>query len=282
MAETLKNMISGTQIKKIAAARGINPGIIERDYVLSKVLVGLSKQQRFQDNLSFKGGTALKKLFFSEWRYSEDLDFTSVEPMSPIAIMKIFIAAGSVCRKEIGLDIHAQGLNWPSEGDQKYPGYVGLKLNYTGPLAKASGIKNVIKVDLTQDEPIIGKTETKRIISIYPDDPEASIKSYSLEEIMAEKMRSILERGKSRDYFDVWKLLKLYSSRMSQPEVTRIFLKKCDHKQLKFNSPEDFVTKKRTELARSYWKRGLAHQMKDLPKFDFAMKELRGFLEVLF
>jgi len=275
-------MISATQIKKIAANHGINPGIIERDYVLSKILVGLSRQQRFQDSFIFKGGTALKKLFFFEWRYSEDLDFTLLEPMSPITIKKIFVAAGSVCRKDIGLDIQAQGLNWPSKGDQKYPGYVGLKLSYTGPLAKASGIKNVIKVDLTQDEPIIGNTEIKKILLIYPDDLDASIKSYSLEEIMAEKMRSILERGKSRDYYDAWQILKLHSSGMSRPELIRIFLKKCEHKQLKFDSPEDFLVKKRVELARSYWKRGLAHQLHDLPVFDIALKELRGLLGELF
>jgi uncharacterized protein len=275
-------MISATQIKKIAAKHGINPGIIERDYVLSKVLFGLSIQQRFQENFVFKGGTALKKLFFPEWRYSEDLDFTLLEPMRPIAVKKVLTAAGSACRKEVGLDIQAQGLNWPSEGDQTFPGYIGLKLSYTGPLAKASGIKNVIKVDLTQDEPIVGERETKKMISVYPDDPDASIKSYSLEEIMAEKMRSILERGKSRDYYDVWQLLKLHSSGMSYPEILRIFMKKCTHKYVEFASPEDFLKEKRTELARSYWKRGLAHQMTDLPDFDVAMKELRDLLEELF
>ena len=37
-----------------------------------------------------------------------------------------------------------------------------------------------------------------------------------------------------------------------------------------------------TELVRSYWSRGLAHQMKDLPKFDVALKELRTLIARLF
>ena len=74
-------MLSETEIKKIAAKAGVDPGIIERDYVLTKILGSLSQQQVFQDNFVFKGGTAIKKLFFPEWRFLEDLDFTLIQPL---------------------------------------------------------------------------------------------------------------------------------------------------------------------------------------------------------
>ncbi len=44
--------------------------------------------------------------------------------------------------------------------------------------------------------------------SNYPDIRRYRAVVYSLEEILAEKIRSILQRGKSRDYYDVWMLLK--------------------------------------------------------------------------
>ena len=272
-------MISSTQVKKIAANYGINPGIIERDYILGKVLIGLSKQPQVQETFVFKGGTALKKLFFSHWRYSEDLDFTLIKPLNPMAIKRVFDDSCRICHKDVGLEIKAHRITLPSAGNPKYPGYVGLKLSYTGPLAKASGIKNVIKIDITQDETIIGDIRDVKIIQFYPDDEEATIKSYSLEEITAEKLRSILERGKSRDYYDVWQLLKAEGSRMVFREVVRILKEKCAHEKVKFDSPDDFLSETRIEQARGFWKRGLAHQMKDLPDFDVTMKELRRLLD---
>lgn len=48
---------------------------IEKDYVLSWILIGIAKSKMY-DILSFKGGTALKKFYFPDYRFSEDLDFT--------------------------------------------------------------------------------------------------------------------------------------------------------------------------------------------------------------
>jgi len=52
---------------------------IERDYVLSWMLAGMSANERLRSVLVFKGGTALKKCYFGEYRFSEDLDFTAKE-----------------------------------------------------------------------------------------------------------------------------------------------------------------------------------------------------------
>jgi predicted nucleotidyltransferase component of viral defense system len=55
---------------------GIPWEILERDYVLSWLLAGISHVEALQDTLVFKGGTALKKCFFGNYRFSEDLDFS--------------------------------------------------------------------------------------------------------------------------------------------------------------------------------------------------------------
>ena len=49
--------------------------VLERDYCLSWFLVGLSRSP-LKERLLFKGGTALKKCYFPDYRFSEDLDFT--------------------------------------------------------------------------------------------------------------------------------------------------------------------------------------------------------------
>jgi len=46
--------------------------VLERDYCLAWFLVGLS-QSKLHDLLIFKGGTALKRCHFGDYRFSEDL-----------------------------------------------------------------------------------------------------------------------------------------------------------------------------------------------------------------
>ena len=52
---------------------------MEQDYVLSWVLFGMASVEELRKNLAFKGGTALKKIYFGNYRFSQDLDFTCLE-----------------------------------------------------------------------------------------------------------------------------------------------------------------------------------------------------------
>jgi predicted nucleotidyltransferase component of viral defense system len=51
--------------------------VIEKDYAISYILAGIASQSILNEILIFKGGTALKKLFFGDYRFSEDLDFSA-------------------------------------------------------------------------------------------------------------------------------------------------------------------------------------------------------------
>ena len=57
---------------------GVPWEVLERDYLLSWVLAGISRVELLRENLIFKGGTALKKCWFGDYRFSEDLDFSGV------------------------------------------------------------------------------------------------------------------------------------------------------------------------------------------------------------
>ena len=53
--------------------------VIERDYLLSWVLAGISAVPELRETFVFKGGTAIKKCYFGDCRCSEDLDFSGQE-----------------------------------------------------------------------------------------------------------------------------------------------------------------------------------------------------------
>jgi hypothetical protein len=61
--------------------RRVPEAVLERDYCLSWFLVGLSKTPLIEI-LAFKGGTAIKKCYIPDYRFSEDIDFTLREAVS--------------------------------------------------------------------------------------------------------------------------------------------------------------------------------------------------------
>ena len=72
-------MISLPELRKISRERKLALDLIEKDYAIGWILFGISSSS-LSDELVFKGGTALSKVYFPlGWRLSEDLDFTISE-----------------------------------------------------------------------------------------------------------------------------------------------------------------------------------------------------------
>ena len=69
-------MIKPGEIQKKATQVGVRDQQIEKDYVLSWILWGIANHEQLSKILVFKGGTVLKKVYFEDYRFSEDLDFT--------------------------------------------------------------------------------------------------------------------------------------------------------------------------------------------------------------
>lgn len=69
------NMIDYFQIQRIASKKWLSEDIIEKGYFIELLLFYLSSNITFKNNSVFRGGTALKKIYFPDYRFSEDLDF---------------------------------------------------------------------------------------------------------------------------------------------------------------------------------------------------------------
>jgi len=66
-------------VREVAAQRGISAVMVEKDFWVSWTLAVLFAHQEFSDQLVFKGGTSLSKVFSVIERFSEDIDL-SVSP----------------------------------------------------------------------------------------------------------------------------------------------------------------------------------------------------------
>lgn len=69
-------MIKPGEIQNKARESGVRDQQIEKDYVLSWILQGISQHEELSKAIVFKGGTVLKKIYFEDYRFSEDLDYT--------------------------------------------------------------------------------------------------------------------------------------------------------------------------------------------------------------
>ncbi len=58
-----------------------SPIMVEQDLIISRALVSIFSDDFLRENLAFRGGTALHKLFLQpQPRYSEDIDLVQIKP----------------------------------------------------------------------------------------------------------------------------------------------------------------------------------------------------------
>lgn len=69
-------MIDRAELLQLAENLGLQPQVVEKDYVLGWLLAGIRANAQLGNHWVFKGGTCLKKFYFETYRFSEDLDFT--------------------------------------------------------------------------------------------------------------------------------------------------------------------------------------------------------------
>ena len=68
-------MINQNRLRVLTRELGVRQGYAEKNYVSSWLLWGIFTSN-YGENLLFKGGTTLSKLYFPQsWWFSEDLDF---------------------------------------------------------------------------------------------------------------------------------------------------------------------------------------------------------------
>ncbi|MBS3159359.1 nucleotidyl transferase AbiEii/AbiGii toxin family protein [Candidatus Woesearchaeota archaeon] len=258
-------MISLNELKRIAAKQRIALSVVEKDYALTWVLYGLSKTE-FKKYFVFKGGTAIRKIYFPDWRYSEDLDFTLPKKFNDEELREVIDKINIFLTEMAGITLNIKSLH-------SNPEYAQIKIQFLGPLNN----KNTIKLDLSFNEPIILTPKNKDIHSEYSDKEKRSLLVYPLEEILAEKIRSILQRAKTRDYYDVWKILKLHHDKINVDLLYEVLIKKCQAKKLDFNK-DNLFSSERIKPAQEYWEKSLAHQVNAVPDFQTVVNESKSLI----
>lgn len=251
-------MIDRRELLEKARERNLTLGIIEKDYVLGWLLFGLSTVKE----LIFKGGTALSKIHFPWiWRLSEDLDFVYEKDFRDI--IKVLPRIFDFIEKLSGIKLVLKNQHSNLE-------YLQVKIQYEAMLGK-----NWIKIDITRETPI-DKISNHKLSQTYSDYPSFKVMVESIEEIGAEKIRSLVERKKCRDYYDVWQLMKL---KPHKAKLKTLLVKKFRYKEIDVKGFEDIFPKNLSEILEGYWLRELGRLIHPVPEMEKVLNELRNHLE---
>jgi len=256
-------MIRQAEIQQIARKQGVRDAQIEKDYILSWILTGVAHNRQLSETLVFKGGTVLKKFFFADYRHSEDLDFTLLDSTKTNAeIKEAFQSSFEYIKEASNIDMSIIDYNEHETGN------INFYINNIGPLG---GTGKRVKVDISKDELLKFDIEERKLFATYSDHIACVLKCYSLKEVMAEKLRSLLSRQQPRDFYDLW-----YLSEYGNLEIEDCLPEYEEKARYKGLNPDNLAERIEQLLPtfKKRWSGSLGEQIKELPPFEQISREL--------
>ena len=149
-----------------------------------------------------------------------------------------------------------------------------------------------VMVEISVDEKLLKPVQNRDVIHEYGEPLAAKVRVYALEEIVAEKLRAILQhsekldergwsRSRARDYYDLWRIFGTYRSRMELRNFASFLSEKCAVRKVSFQGPGDFFQEQILAYVDKTWDQWLGPLVSDLPSFPTVISELRPQIEDL-
>ncbi|MBI2716205.1 MAG: nucleotidyl transferase AbiEii/AbiGii toxin family protein [Rhizobiales bacterium] len=183
---------------------------VEQDLIISRAIVAIFSDDVLRQELRFRGGTALNKLHFvPALRYSEDIDLvrTSEGPIGPILDRLRAVLEPWLGRAQF---------------DQSP---VAPKLRFRVNAENGSGTIR-LKVEINTRE--VTAFDPPASIPFQVDNPwftgSADVQTFSREEMLATKLRALLQRDKGRDLFDLAHALERFAG-LDAARVAELFVR---------------------------------------------------------
>ena len=271
-------MISKNEIIESADEKSVEPRIVEKDYVLGWVLAALNNINSTKDRWIFKGGTCLKKCYFDDYRYSEDLDFTVMDSqqLNQSSLMLILEEIIDWLNQYTGIEIlKHRTIIKINEGDIEGRRYAGMRIYYIGPLEQRRNPEKII-FDLSGFEQLFTIPERRVIFHNFSDLNQDVFyaASYCFEELFAEKLRVLVERARPRDLYDIIHLYDKRNLLRNETDYMHLLRQKFARKNVSFKYLWEFYDHPKYQELLNEWTNMLAHQLANLDQIEEYLKKL--------
>ena len=223
-------MINKNEIDEKAEVFQINTSNVQRDYVFGWVLAGMYGYSDLKNKLVLKGGNCFRKAYFENTRFSRDLDF-SCEENIPTEIVSAgfnticdFVSdqTGIIFKKEETIVAEKKRID-------KEKKIYDVRLYFKDFYGQPSNLRVSVRFDITNFDRIYLPVQERYVIHPYSDagQCEVKIKCIKLEELLASKLKCLLQRRHSADLYDyVYSVFINKSLDVSRSEILRVFFKK--------------------------------------------------------
>lgn len=166
-------------------------GQVEQDLIIERAIVEIFADPFLNENLAFRGGTALHKLFLKpQARYSEDIDLVQIKsgPIKPILVrIREVLAPFLGTKRNIETSIHNNTATYKFETE--IPPIVQMRLK--------------IEINCREHFTVLGLQQVPFEVSNGWFSGKCSINTYQVEELLGTKLRALYQRRKGRDLFDL-------------------------------------------------------------------------------
>lgn len=215
--------------------------IAEKDYMLALVLQIIS-ESALGKTLIFKGGTALHHCYLDQYRFSEDLDFSANQKKISLEEARNIFA---------GINYLKIKKDYSSGATVKIE-----KLQYAGPL----GLPNSLKVEVDFLQNVLLPAQSLEYKNVWGF--EFKVNVMDIREICAEKIRTISDRARYRDFYDLFLILDKYKLDLQEiiGYIKQKEIRKPVAKVRIKNNLETVLTKKEADLSQIYYSRPIADE----------------------
>jgi len=274
------------EIVKIADEKSINKEVIDKDWMLGHFLNAMFAFSDISENFVFKGGTCLKKIYFKDYRFSEDLDFTLLD--KAFAVDKVFFnKIIKVAERNSGAKFYLKNIKPQIHNDipQGYEVTILFWGAFHKPNQQVLSVnrwQTKIKLDISFSEKTIMKPVIKSIFHPYSDADKITSKvpSYPLNEIVSEKLRSLMQRNRPRDIYDLYYLSDIISPK-HYVQILSLLKQKSKNKNIDCCNYADFVNDKKYKSNKRAWESSLAFHLPvgKLADYDTAFSSIEQFVK---
>ena len=276
-------MILQKEIVGIAAQKGVVKSTIDKDWALGHFIDAIFSIPELKQKLIFKGGTCLKKCYIPDYRFSEDLDFTSIDKNFKLT-RKHLDNISAFLKQRVEMPTYIESLKELKFKD-KLTGYEAIikfwgsdhPRNDSPPSPQRWQTK--VKIEIILYELILFPVSYRDVVHSYSDkltENALQVPCYSIEEVLAEKIRSLIQRSYTapRDFYDIWYLSKHFPE-LDYKLIADAFHKKLAFKGHSFSAIEQLINSENDKHLSAAWKNSLAHQITgELPDFETVKIEL--------
>lgn len=281
-------MIDKKEIEEKAKYFEIHPSQVEKDYVFGWMLFGIFTASSLKDIFFLKGGNALRKGYFENTRYSNDLDFGIENDIDPELLLQELNKVCDFIEARSGVTFTKKDNKVKDKFKEGEEPVIGLKvyeakLYFKDFYGNPDTIKIKIAMDITRYDKVILPIQKVTLIHPYSDAEElkCEISCVKLEEIIAMKLKCLLQRQHAPDLFDYVHSIQLLGGSLNREEVTETLIKKTIFRKNPHNL-KDILQATPFEYFRESWKGGIVRAKQLVLDVESAITFFLEDLESLF